>query len=453
MKQLVALVGLTVLMAAPIASAEVSDEQFQQLQDSLNQALDRIDELEKQQTTETAPQQTTKAATKEDASVADQVAANTAKLSKMSWAERVKIQGDFRYRYQNDDVDDTVNSALPPNDPGYINENGSRNRNRIRARLAVIAQLPSDVEVGFGLASGSDDPVSANTTLGGGSDSKDVFLDLAYFDWSGLENTNIRGGKFKNTFEKVAKSQLQWDGDWRPEGMDIAWDNERFFAQALGTYLESDSNKGNSEFAYLLQAGTRLDLGPVKFVGGAGFTSIDAEGSECFYEGDDLAGLSTCLGNGAAVVAVDDGDDIYGYINDFKVYNIFASAGFDAFNQPLSFFGDYIKNSDADDYDQGYLVGFQVGKVKDAGSWQFKYYYEDIESNATLALLANSDFGGGGTNGKGSVFSAGYGLTKQSNLKLTYYLVERNSDKIAEINNGETFDFNTLQADINFKFK
>ncbi|MCP3999508.1 MAG: hypothetical protein GY727_01175 [Gammaproteobacteria bacterium] len=446
MKRFIALVGLTVLMAPPVVNAEVSDADFQQLKDSLNQALNRINELEKQRVD-------TNANSEEETSVSEQVTANTAKLSRLDWAERLRIEGDFRYRYENQDVDDTLFSGIPPGPDdeafGDTIENGSRNRNRIRARLALIAQLPSNVEVGFGLASGSDDPVSANTTLGGYSNSKDVFLDLAYFDWSGFENTNIRGGKFKNTFEVVGKSQLQWDADWRPEGMDIAWDNDRFFAQALGTYLESDSKK-DSEFAYMLQAGARLDLGSVKFIGGVGYTDIDAKGSECFYIGNDIAGQATCLGNQASGP---NADGNYEYINDFNVYNVFASAAFDVVDTPVSIFGDYIKNSDADNYDQGYLVGLQVGKIKDPGDWQFKYYYEDIEANSTLALLANSDFGGGGTNGKGSVFSAGYGLTKQSNLKLTYYLVERNSDGISTINFGDDFSFDTLQADLNFKFK
>jgi hypothetical protein len=443
MKQLVALVGLTVLMAAPIVSAEVSDEQFQQLQDSLNQALDRIDELEKQQTTETAAQQTTKAATKEDASVADQVAVNTAKLSKMSWAERMRFQGDFRYRYQNEDISDIVS------DPSL---NETRNRNRIRARAALIAELDDDIEIGLGFASGGDDPVSTNQTLGGGGSTKDLNLDMAYFDWSGLENTHIRGGKFKNTFEKVAKSQLQWDGDWRPEGFDGAWDNGNFFAQGLGTYLESDSSSDN-EFAYLLQAGGRAEIGGVSLVGGVGYTDIDAEGSACFHAEDDD---QFCFGNQSNVVVTDPGPPVETearYINDFQVYNVFAEAGFEVADTPLKLFADFIKNDAADDYDTGYLVGAQLGKAKKKGSWQVGYYYEDLESNATLGLLTNSDFGGGGTNGKGSVFSAGYALTDQASFKATYYLVDRNTDHIAAINNGEEFSVDILQLDLNFKYK
>ncbi|MBK6509170.1 MAG: putative porin [Haliea sp.] len=91
--------------------------------------------------------------------------------------------------------------------------------------------------------------------------------------------------------------------------------------------------------------------------------------------------------------------------------------------------------------------------LKEKGDWQVGYYYEELESNATLGLLTNSDFGGGGTNGKGNVVSAGYAFTSQTNFQLTYLMVDRNSDHIATINNGQEISVDTLQLDLNFKYK
>ena len=123
------------------------------------------------------------------------------RVDAMSWAERLSWKGDFRYRYEN------------------IDQEGrdGRNRSRIRARTSLIGQVSDTVEVGVGLATGGDDPVSSNQTIGGGGSSKDVKLDLAYFNWSGLENTNITGGKFSNFLIRPSKQGLMWDGDWRPE--------------------------------------------------------------------------------------------------------------------------------------------------------------------------------------------------------------------------------------------
>ena len=63
---------------------------------------------------------------------------------------------------------------------------------------ALVAKITDTREVGFGMATGGDDPVSTNQTLGGGGSTKDVRLDLAYATWTGLENTALTAGKFAN---------------------------------------------------------------------------------------------------------------------------------------------------------------------------------------------------------------------------------------------------------------
>ena len=95
------------------------------------------------------------------------------------WAEKVKWQGDFRYRYE--EIDDGGND---------------RERHRVRARAALIAKPLDTVEVGLGLATGGDDPVSTNQTLGGGGSTKDIKLDLAYAKWKPNEFW-LSGGKVK----------------------------------------------------------------------------------------------------------------------------------------------------------------------------------------------------------------------------------------------------------------
>ena len=446
MKTILAAMAVTVLVAAPAARAEVSQEEFDAVRQMLQDALNRISELEaQQQSAEQAPAAdaapvagTGEAAV--DAGVAEQVEANTAAIASMSWAERIRIQGDFRYRYENADIEGpVVNSDAPPDNVVFAD--GTRNRNRIRARAAIIADLSDDVEVGLGFASGGDDPVSTNQTLGGGGSTKSINLDQAYFDWTGIENTSIRGGKFKRTLKVVGSSGLQWDSDWRPEGFDVEWDNGTFFAQGLGTYLEGDSNKG-TEFAYLLQTGAQAEVAGLQLLGGVGYTEIDAAGRECFFTTDDFG---QCFGN-----ETDAGGN---YLYDFEVYNVFGSVGFDVGGMPVTVFGDFIKNDAADEFDSGYLVGAQVGKVKKQGSWHVKAFFEELQANATLGVLANSNFGGGGTNGEGWVIEARYGLTDQISTQFRYWSVESNSDNIAVVNNGNGYDFDLAQLDFMFKYK
>ena len=79
------------------------------------------------------------------------------------------------------------------------------------------------MKVGFGLATGSGDPVSSNQTLGGGEQFKQINLDLAYANWQPIQNTYIEAGKFKNPLFTPQKTAMLWDGDWRPEGVNAGW--------------------------------------------------------------------------------------------------------------------------------------------------------------------------------------------------------------------------------------
>ena len=52
-------------------------------------------------------------------------------------------------------------------------------------------------------------------------------------------------------------------------------------------------------------------------------------------------------------------------------------------------------------------------KPRAKGSWQLQYQYEDLEADATLGLVTDSDFMGGGTDGNGSKLSAKYMINQQ----------------------------------------
>jgi hypothetical protein len=327
------------------------------------------------------------------------------------WAETVKWQGDFRYRYE--DIEDG---------------NRERDRQRIRARAALVAQLPSDVEVGLGLATGGDDPVSTNQTLGGGGSTKDIRLDLAYFKWK-PNNFWLQGGKYKNPYYTPFKSQLVWDGDFRPEGIAAGWDGDLFFINASYIHLESDSNTGYDEASYGAQIGTRL--GP--FTVAAGYIDIPTSGLPPLYD-DDL------FGN-----AADENGD---YLYDYQLATLSADATFNLGSFPLGVYADFVQNQDADDNDQGYIVGAKLGKAKKQGSWQVQYQYEELEADATFGLLTDSDFMGGGTDGKGHKIGGAYALADQWTLGLTYF----DGDKCFDNIKCDKRDYQRLQLDTQFKY-
>ena len=452
MKRTAVLLGFLLLLATSTVNATVSDEEFQEIKDLLQQALARIEQLEagNARTNATVAElaesnltTATAVAMLADSNEQTTIAVAQIKTDKQStsWADRISWSGDFRYRYQNDDRDIDADD---------------RNQQRIRARPTLNAKVTETVDVGFGIATGGDDPVdvgfgiatggddpvSANQTLGNGATSKRINLDLAYFDWEAINNLNIRGGKFKNTFESPGNSRMQWDVDWRPEGMDVAYKGETLFAQFLGTWLESDSEL-SQEYAWIAQAGATTKFGPARLKAGLGYTDIGAAGRECFFE---PAADGSCFGND-----IDPATETY--LFDFEVYNVFAELGFDVGEFPVAAWVDYIKNDAAPIDDQGYQLGFQLGKTQNRGSWHVRYYYQDIEANATLGLLANSDFGGGGTNGKGSFVQARYATTDKTDIQLTYYTVEKNQNMNPDFNGGAKFDWDTLFVDFSFKYK
>jgi hypothetical protein len=134
------------------------------------------------------------------------------------------------------------------------------------------------------------------------------------------------------------------------------------------------------------------------------------------------------------------------YKYDYTNWEAFAEYGFKAGGKSLSLFGHYTVNTDADENDTGYLLGFKYGSAKDKGDWDFTYFYEELEADATYGLLTDSDFGGGGTDARGHVLSGTYALHKAWSFKATYFINE------VDIADDEDIDYNRMQLDLNFKF-
>jgi hypothetical protein len=438
MKKLTALLGLSILLFSSQALAQVSEDEIEALRAQIEMLTQRLDQLEQQNTEMSQSLQRAEAQTAASAPTAvtagsevaleqkiDQAVAAQVdeRMAAVSWAERMRWKGDFRYRYEN------------------IDEQGkdSRNRSRIRARTALVADVTPTVEVGLGLATGGDDPVSANVTLGGGGSKKDINLDLAYFKWAGLANTQVVGGKFENYLVKPQKTSLVWDGDWRPEGLGVVWDNGTVFAQGLGTWLEGDSRNG-TEFGWVAQAGMKLKLGETgKLMFGGGYSEFDIAGrTPVFGEPDDFYGNSY-------VVDPATGDLVFAY--NYHVLQAFAEYSFALAGNPITLFADYVVNTDADDNDTGYLFGAKFGSAKKQGTWDVSYFYEKLEADAVVGLVTDSDFGGGGTDAKGHVFMGTYAFHDNWNFKATYFI---NDIALAS---GNPRDFDRLMLDLNFKYK
>jgi hypothetical protein len=416
----------TLLLLSPVVTQAASDEELAEMRAQMMALSERLDRLEAENRALAAANAELKKGNEQTAvsvaAVSEKTDAVEAEVkeqaAKSSWTDTLRWSGDFRYRYESFDVE---------NKP-------DRNRNRIRARAALIADVTPTIEVGLGLASGGDDPVSSNQTLGGGGSTKDLRIDLAYFDWDGLKDTNVYGGKFKNFIHRSGKNALLWDSDWRPEGTGIKWSNGKFFANGLGTWIESDTRNGES-FAYLTQFGVKLPIGDaMKLTTGIGYHVFDTAGNDSYFG---------------------DADDFYGnsfdpvtntYLYDYEDLEFFADLDFELLGHPAQVFGNYVQNHAADEDDTGYAFGFKYGSAKNKGEWQFGYVYQKLEADAVFGLLTDSDFGGGGTDSKGSIIKGSYAFARNFNGNLTYFIND------VGLKSGDPIDFKRLQLDLSFKY-
>jgi len=298
----------------------------------------------------------------------------------------------------------------------------------------LIADINPTMEVGLGLASGGEDPVSSNQTLGGGNSTKGLNLDLAYLDWTGLKDTHVLAGKFSNYLHKSGKNALLWDGDWRPEGIGFGWDNDMFFANALGTWIESDTNKDQS-FAYILQSGINFPLGDnLKVTGAVGYYVFDTKGNGSYFGDDD-----DFFGNSYNPITKT-------YLYNYEELELSLDMNFSLGGKPVMIFADFVQNQAADDNENAWAAGFKYGSAKDKGQWHFAYVYQHLEADAALGLLTDSDFGGGGTDAKGHILKGSYALGKNWNFNATYFI-----NKIG-IRYDDPRDFRRLQLDMSFKY-
>lgn len=333
--------------------------------------------------------------------------------SAASWAETIKMNGDFRYRHEAFDVENRR----------------ERHRQRMRARVSITGEVSDTVTAGFRLATGGNDPISTNQSFDDASSSKGVVIDQAYVNWkTPIDGLKVSAGKFKNPLHRVGSNSLLWDGDLNPEGVGATYKNGGFFANALASWVDESSSDDDS-FLVGGQLGNNIELGDnAKLKAGLGYYNyLDARGEPAFFDGDAQGNLLNADGE---------------YISGFELVEGFVEYVTKLDGKQLTLFADYVKNLEADDYDQGYAVG---AKLK-AYVWQWGYTYQDLEADAVLGTFTDSDFIGGGTDGKGHILQVGYAVSKRIGLRGTLFLNDRNVDF------GTEEEFKRLMLDISFKY-
>ena len=433
MKRVLVPIFAASLLFSSTAFGAVSEEQIQELREQLAVMSQRLEALAAENADLRRAQDESANAIADVQSTVTEVTAATMPAASESWTDRVGLDGDFRYRYERIDAEGS----------------DTRKRNRIRSRVNVKADMSDDVEVGFGLATGGDDPVSTNQTLGGGGSSKGVVLNLAYANWEATDGLHLIFGKFKNPLYRVGKQALLWDGDWTPEGFALTYERDWYFVNAIGTFLESDSRRGNDAFSWGAQFGATGEFAGVRLKGGLAYYSIPTQGESTTF-GDpsdpgDYFGNTAVQADGQPCGTVAGEDCVYLY--DYLLTQVFAEAAFDLGDWPAAVFVDVVNNSDAADDDTGWTLGGRLGEAKDRGQVRFSYYYAEKEADALLGLLTDSDFAGGGSDNSGHFFKIDYGMSKNWTIGAQYFINE------TDVSSGAKNDYDRLMIDAQWKWK
>lgn len=299
--------------------------------------------------------------------------------------------------------------------------------------------------VGFRIASGSDQsPISTNQDLEGAFSKKDVWLDLAFFDWhpASVEGLNVVGGKIKNPFYKAGNNQLVWDGDLNPEGIAAQYskplnDTDRIFFNGGGLWVDESSTAADISL-WVAQAYWKRTIGNPDHVL-AGATYYDYGNIESRADLRSTWGGSNFFGNTTTGGV---------YKDDFNIVEIFGEYGFKCGALPTTLFANWVRNIVATtSEDTGWLVGTKFNKAKaDApGSWEFGYDYRETDADAIVGGFNESDFLGAVTNSRGHRFVFKYQLAKNLYLLMTYFHLE-------DTRTTSDLDFRRLLADLVWKF-
>ena len=333
-----------------------------------------------------------------------------------SWADRIKMKGDFRLRYEG--IDEEFNA--------------NRDRTRFRARFGLTADVQDNVKVVLQFATGGDNPVSTNQTIDDGFSTKDIGLDLAYVDWKINDVVSVNAGKMKNPLFRAGGAPLIWDGDLNPEGFAANFSSGMFFGTAAGFSVEERSASDDS-LLYALQGGVKLPVGDnAKLTAGIGyFAYSDTVGNSPFYNG-------SAKGNSVDV----NGD----YLFEYRNTEVFAQFDTKLNDWAFRVFAQYTQNHEVSNQDTAYALGAKLGSAKGKGDVEFALMFQDIEADSVVGTFNDSDFGGGGTDSEGYILKAKYGLSEKIFLGGTYFA--NDIDRFQ----GTKHDYNRVQIDLEFKF-
>ena len=427
------------------------------------------------------------------------------------WLSRVEVSGDFRLRAEGIAFDSNNTAAVDvASNTGLTRaadiatqraaSNGAYNfntqedvdRTKVRMRLDVNAAVTDEVKVGVRMTTGNTtDRVSTNQTLGTNFNKYSVVLDRVYLKWNPAgSEISYWAGRMPNPF---FGTELVWDPDLNFEGLAATGDirlglRSRLFT-TVGWFPLSTANPGSTvrkdllgaqagyqwQFGYTGANRWRVGLGVYDYrnIAGQAETELDRNERADYVSRSEYPSSLRQRGNTLfRINAPSDSATQYGLASEFRTVNLTTALELvDIPPVPVTLTADYIQNMGfnrsevarrtgqtiVDGSNFGYWFGVQVGKrtIREEGDWSASLTYRRLGSDATLDAFADSDFGLGGTNNKGTILGMNYGVRRNVWLGarwLSSDLIHSFSPVTSTANLPSKFSVDVLQVDVNARF-
>ena len=387
----------------------------------------------------------------------------------------------------------------------YLNTTHDRDRFRMRFRFGAEAQLVEGLKANFRVSTTNQySPITTNQTLGNYEQGYMVQLDRAYLQYDYLDDQGhdlftLWGGRTPNPF---FSTDNLWDSDVNMEGfsgtfraafgqddpevrgynapntagrlwfmnlnqgftkpnefyLTVGWfplsevqlsAHDKWFAAAQTGFdwLFSSDSRLKTGISYYNYQNTQARRNPL------GSTEYDWTAPQYFTQGNSLAVIS----NG---VDPSNEPQLVGLASKFELFDAMAQYDYTGFApNHIMLTGNYTENLG---FDQGqilaslgediapqtsaYQVRLDVGRpdMLGFGDWNFYAAYKYMERDSLMDAFTDSNFHLSGTNAKGYVLAANYGLANNVWANLRWIS--------SQVITGPTYDVDSIFADVNARF-
>ncbi len=391
------------------------------------------------------------------------------------WVRRLEWDGDLRVRTQLDRFSNDNAAALSILDTNrsralsLLNTSEDRERLRVRARIGLTATIDEHWSAGVRLTTGSaTEPVSSNQTLGTYNNRYTVLIDRAYVRYRHRDEFSATAGRFGNPW---FGTNLLWANDLSFDGVALQWTPKltsaiRGFATLAALPVQEVELSSADKWLFGGQLGATLAPSP---------RSIGARVGLGYYHYVNLLGKVSAPGSSArestAPAFAQKGNSYYNISSDVLRPLLGLAAEYHLLNatgqvdlpsiagKRLIVTGDFVRNLGFNRREVSQRVGVDVDKqvnayhlqlalgeaeVKALHEWQVSAAYKRVERDALLDAYTDSDFRLGGTDARGYILGASYGVAKNTAVAFRYF----SGDSIS----GPPLSIDVFQFDLNLKF-